>query len=122
MKTATICIEEIQTYCVLGVEDSERSEKQKILITLSLELDITDAVKTDDINKTTNYHALSDKIGLQVAKSEFHLLESLAEFILNLCLKEPYILKATARIEKPFILPYSKGVFIEMTKEHDKKE
>lgn len=119
-RIAEICIREISVNCILGVGDMERKKKQTILVTLTFVIDVTRAALTDDISQTVNYHTVADKVVAMVSTSRFHLLESLGEAILNLCLKEEGMLSVTVRIEKPHILPYAKGVYLEMTKNNAK--
>jgi D-erythro-7,8-dihydroneopterin triphosphate epimerase len=111
---ATIRIEDLKISTILGVGPGERMRQQMVVINLSFDYDATRAILTDDIEAALDYKALKKKILLQAAKSKFYLLEKLTDFVLQIVMEEPRVMRATVRIDKPQALRYAKSVSVEL--------
>ncbi len=99
--TDTLFINDITIRCILGISEAERSQKQPVIINIALSLDTSKAAKTDAITDTVNYHDLCVSIVGLVASSSFYLLETLAQSIATLCLKDTRIKQVKVHVEKP---------------------
>lgn len=99
---------EIQT--IIGIFDWEREVKQTISIDLDMAADITRAAVTDDIQYALNYKTVSKRIIEYVQSREALLLESLAEEIAALILKEFNVPWLRLRLGKPGALRDAKDV------------
>lgn len=103
---------------VIGVNDWEREKAQDILINIEVLTDLTEAGKSDSIEHSIDYHALSKKVIANVKEAQHYTVEALASSIAALCLGEKYALKVRVRVEKPQAIPsaQSAGVEIERSK------
>jgi len=106
-----ISIAEIEVECRIGVPDEERSAPQRLLISLELERDFSDAAHTDDLTKTIDYHAVWLRVMEICREKECRLIETLAEEIAEIILME--FSPETVRVEiRKFILPETRHVAV----------
>ena len=71
---------------IIGIYDWERETKQTIVLDIEMAYDIQKAAKSDSIEDTLDYKAVSKKIISFVEESEYFLVEKLAEEITQLIL------------------------------------
>lgn len=102
--------------CILGINDSERREKQDVLINLALYADLHKSGKSDRLADTVDYRALKKRIVAMVEVSHFLLEEALAEAIAELCLEQPLVRQVEVRVEKPGALRFARTVAVEITR------
>ena len=69
----------VECRCKVGVPDWERRKRQKILIDLTVSTDLRTAARSDDPKDSPDYHGLEMAVRAAVEKTEFRLLERLAE-------------------------------------------
>ena len=99
-----IAIAEIEVECRIGVSDEERSAPQRLLISLELEKDYSIAAQADDLTKTIDYHAVWLRVREICSEKERRLIETLAEEIAEIILRE--FSPETVRVDiRKFILP-----------------
>ena len=67
-----INIKNLVVYGVIGINPWERETKQKIEIDLEIESNLSQAMKSDNINDTVNYRTISKKIIQHESLKEFH--------------------------------------------------
>jgi len=84
----SIFITDLRADAVIGIYEHERSIKQTISIDLELGADIAKAAANDSIEDALNYKVLSKRVEAYIMKSEFQLIETLAERIAELILNE----------------------------------
>ena len=116
--TDTIFLHELKVETVIGIWDWERKIRQTVSIDLEMGADIRRAAKTDSIDDTLNYKAVSKRVQQFVADSEFQLVETLAEKIAELVLQEFEIPWIQVRVSKPGAIRGAKdvGVLIHRSK------
>ncbi len=117
MKTVRVNIKNLLLRTIIGFNDWEREKKQDIIINASLEIDIGEAIKTDNVNSSVDYKVMSKKIIFEVEKSSFHLLESLAHFILNIIMENERVIKGTVEVDKPHSIRYSESISVVVSSE-----
>jgi len=120
VKKDFIFLEGLETRCIIGIYGWERKVRQKILVDLVLPTDIRRASRRDRIEDTLNYKSLAKLILAEVPKTRFKLVESLAEFIAGLCLKNFPLKSVTVRVSKPGAIRGSKNVGIQITRSSPK--
>ena len=111
-----ILIKDLLLRCIIGTNESERREKQDVLINIEMSLDFLEAARTDDISKSANYKEINKKIIPLVENSQYFLVETLAEKIAQTCLKNPKIMKVKVSVEKPGALRFARSVGVEITR------
>lgn len=73
---------------MIGIYDWERTIRQTVLFDLDLGTDIRASASTDNIALTVDYKAVHDRITEYVQNSSFLLVETLAEEVAQLLMKE----------------------------------
>jgi dihydroneopterin aldolase/D-erythro-7,8-dihydroneopterin triphosphate epimerase len=111
-----IHIRDLALRCIIGLYPEEREKQQDILINVTLETDLRAAGKSDDLNDTVDYKSIKLNILDFVENSSFNLIESLAEGIAEICLRDSKVQSATVTIDKPGALRFCKSVAVEVTR------
>lgn len=114
-----IIIKGLKLDCIIGVNDWERNKKQPVIIDISAYTNIAKATKSDNLDNTVNYKEMYDLIVNLVKKSDFYLVEKLAEEIAKICLKNFKIKKIKVRVLKPNALVLAKSAGIEIERENE---
>ena len=104
--------------CILGINDSERREKQDVLINLTIYTDMRKAGKSDRIEDSVDYRALKKRVLAMAENSRFFLEEALADAVAELCLSQPRVLQVDVRVEKPNALRFARSVAVEITRKN----
>lgn len=84
-----------------GVLPHERELGQRFLVDVSLELDLSEAADSDDLEHTVDYGALASEVSDIVAGPPFDLIETLAHRIVEHCRRDPRVERATVTVHKP---------------------
>ena len=117
--TDKILIKDLLLRCIIGINDIERKEKQDVVINLVIWSDLSKAAKSDDIRKTIDYKTITKDIISFVEKSEFFLVETLAEKIAQVCLRHDKVDKVKVTVEKPGALRFARSVGVEIVRKRD---
>lgn len=115
-KKDIIFVEGLETRCVIGIFDWERKVRQRVRIDLEILTDTHRAAKRDRIEDAVNYKAIVKRILRETQKTRFRLVESLAEFIARLCLKEFHLREVTVRVSKPGAIRGAKNVGVRISR------
>jgi dihydroneopterin aldolase len=86
--------------CIIGIWDWERRTRQAIVIDLDMASDVKRAADSDDIKDAVDYKAVSKRLIEFVGQSEFQLVETLAERVAEIVLKEFDVPWVRVRINK----------------------
>jgi len=116
---ATIKITNLKLRTIIGIHDWERKHKQDIVINVTIQFDAAKACKSDAIEDTVDYKAITKQIIKDVEASDFFLLEKLAKLILNIAMNNPSVHEAAVRVDKPFALRFADSVSIELNQKRD---
>ena len=111
-----IHIRDLTLRCIIGIFPEERREKQDVIINLTMYGDLRKACLSDRIEDTIDYKAVNRRIVETVEKSQFSLVERLAEEIAGICLQEPLVSRVTVAVDKPAALRFARSVAIEITR------
>lgn len=83
-----VYIRDLRIDTVIGVYDWERNIKQRLSFDIEMATDIRQAAATDDLQYAINYKAVSDRVIEFVEGFHPQLIETLAEAIAELIIKE----------------------------------
>jgi len=110
-----IYLHDLKIETIIGIFDWEREVKQIVILDLDMAADIRRAAKSDNIAHTLDYKAVAKRLIDFVGKSEFQLVETLAEQVSEIILKEFNIPWIRLRINKSGAVRYAGdvGVIIE---------
>jgi 7,8-dihydroneopterin aldolase/epimerase/oxygenase len=95
-----IFIENLRVDCVIGIMDEERRQPQKVVVDVSLVLDLGRAASSKKMQDTIDYREAKRQISKFVSTGEFLLLETLAEGIASLALKTFKVERVVVRVRK----------------------
>ena len=113
MSTITIC--DLEVFYHVGVPDAERAQPQRLLITVEMAHDFTAAATTDDLTKTVDYYAVSQRLLHYGEGRSWKLIETLAADLAETLLTE--FSPATVSVEvKKFIIPEAQHVAVRLTR------
>lgn len=110
-----IYVKNLKIDCVIGAFEWERRIRQTVAIDLDLAADVASAAKTDRLADTVDYKAIAKRLIDFVGRSEFQLVETLAERIAEVVRQEFAIAWVRVRINKKGALRHATdvGVVIE---------
>jgi D-erythro-7,8-dihydroneopterin triphosphate epimerase len=116
----TLMINNLTLPCIIGVFESERIEKQLVIINITLFVNTQKAGKTDKIQDTVSYHDIAREVSEMVEASQFYLLEKLAQEIATICLKHKLVKKVRIHVEKPKAIKLARSSAIEIMRINEK--
>jgi dihydroneopterin aldolase len=105
-----IFIHALKTETIVGIFDWERQVKQTVVIDIEFSADIRKAALSDSIGDTLNYKGVAKRVLAFVEVSSFHLVETLAEHIAMLILKEFGVAWVSITLSKPGAIRSSRDV------------
>lgn len=110
-----VFIENLTVETVIGIFDWEREIRQAVSLDLEMDYDIRRAAETDSIDDTLDYKAVAKRLIHFIERSEFGLVETLAERCAQIVLEEFPVERLTLKLSKPGAVRGSSavGVIIE---------
>ena len=109
-----IIVNRIAVFAHHGVYEAEATLGQRFFISLEARVDTRLAGRSDDVADTVSYVEMT-AIASEIATTRrFHLIETLAEAIAELCLAEPRVIEARIGIAKLEVEPAASGVGVEI--------
>jgi dihydroneopterin aldolase/D-erythro-7,8-dihydroneopterin triphosphate epimerase len=111
-----ILIRDLLTRCIIGVCNEERRDKQDVIINIVLYADLRKAGRTDELSDSVDYSLVKKRVVSMVERSEYRLVEALAEKIAEICLDEPAVQQVQVTVEKPSALRFARSVGVELTR------
>ena len=99
-----IHLKNIEVYCRLGVYEEERERGQCVHIDLKLDLDLSDAGRSDNVQDTINYVDISLAVQDVTMSKPYHLIEHLCtEICADLLKRFTKVQAVTIELHKPVI-------------------
>lgn len=113
-----VFIRELKVDTVVGIYDWERRIRQNVVLDIEMGSDIACGAKTDRIQDALDYKAVAKRVARYVGESEFQLVETLAEKVAELVMREFKVPWIKIILNKPGAVSGSKsvGVIIERGK------
>jgi len=96
-----VFVEDLKVQTVIGIFDWEREIKQTVSLDLEMEFDIRAAAESDAIGDTLDYKAVSKRLIQFIERSEFQLVEALAERCAAIILDEFPVSWLRLKLGKP---------------------
>lgn len=114
-----VYVRDLRVDALIGIYDWERSMRQIVRIDLEMGWDNSIPARSDAIEDTLNYKEAAKMISSFVEKSEFQLVETLAERIADCLLNQFKLPWVKVTLGKPGAVTGSSevGVIIERTRE-----
>ena len=112
---ATIRIKNLRLRCFIGIKEEEINNRQDVVINITLNTDVSSAVKDNDIASALNYRTICKETIALVDNQRFALLEKMTHDVLAVVMAHSGVLRATVEIDKVGALRYSDSVSMEQT-------
>lgn len=109
-----IYIRDLEISTVIGIFDWERKIRQTVSLDFDFATDIRRAAASDNIADALDYKAITKRVISFVEKSEFQLVETLAERTAALVLEEFPVSWLRLRLGKPGALRGSRDVGVQI--------
>tara|TARA_X000000368_G_scaffold359147_1_gene302334 strand:- start:104 stop:451 length:348 start_codon:yes stop_codon:yes gene_type:complete len=101
---------------IIGIFQWEREVRQIISVDIEMDFDNKNAAKSDSIEDALNYKLVGKRITSFIKNSKFQLVETLAENISKIILKEFPVTTVKVTLSKPGALRGSDSVGISITR------
>ena len=115
----TIHISDLEVHYCVGVTDTERAQPQRLLLTVELAVDFATAARTDDLARTIDYFAVTQRLLTYGQGRCWCLIETLAVELAEMLLKEFQPNSVTVEVKK-FVIPEAKYVSVRTTRSSQK--
>jgi dihydroneopterin aldolase len=111
----TVFIERLEIEALIGVHHFERARPRPLLVDLELGIDSRRAAASDAVADTIDYDAVCSRIATLAIATRFALVETLAERLAEMLMREFGTPWLRLRIAKPGAVPAARaaGVLIE---------
>jgi len=117
--TDQIQIRDLLVRGILGINDDERTNRQDIVVNLTLSVDARPAGKSDRIEDAVNYRSVAKQVIELIESSQFLLVERLADETARLCLADPRVEAVEVSIDKPGALRFARSVGVTIFRTRD---
>lgn len=107
-----ICVRDLVASCHIGVHDYEKQAPQRVRI--NAELLVDGRVGRDEFRQVVNYETIVDGIRALTQGRHINLVETLGDWILDLCFVDDRVAAAQVRIEKLDVYPEAESIGIVM--------
>jgi 7,8-dihydroneopterin aldolase/epimerase/oxygenase len=111
-----ILLEGLETRCIIGIFPWERKIRQKITVDFEFPSDIRKAAKSDRIEDAIDYKKIAKHTLHFVSKSNYRLIETLAENLAKSILKNFPVRILKLRLFKPGAVRNAKNVGVEIVR------
>jgi FolB domain-containing protein len=109
-----VFISDLVVHGIIGVNDSERTVPQAIVINVDLFTDLSKAGASDDIADCVDYQHVAEKVTAHAKTAGRFTVEALAADIAKIGLGEPGVERVFVRVEKPGAVGSCRSVGVEI--------
>lgn len=115
-----VYLNDLKIETVIGIFEWERRIKQTVSIDLEMSADVSKAARSDSIADALDYKTVAKAVIEYVENSSFQLVETLAEHIAELILREFGVVHVRLRVNKRGAIRGARdvGVVIERARPH----
>lgn len=103
-------IHDLLLRCIIGINESERKNKQDVLFNIVMWADTRPAARSDEIDDAVNYRTVAKQIIEHVEASEYFLVERLAERVAEICLRDARVHQVQVQVEKLGAVRFARSV------------
>ncbi|MFP2768703.1 dihydroneopterin aldolase [Oceanisphaera sp. KMM 10153] len=109
-----VFVQGLEVLTTIGAYDWEKDIRQKLRFDLEMGYDTRPAALGDDLDKALDYAALSKKVTHHAEQNHVELVETMAEQIALLILREFPVHSVKVRLTKPGAVANAAGVGVEI--------
>ena len=111
-----VYIKDLKVETIIGIFEWEREVKQIISVDIEMDFDNKKAARSDDIKDALDYKKVGKRVVAFIEGSKVKLVESLAEKVAKIILKEFPVSRLVLTLSKPGALRGSESVGISITR------
>lgn len=98
--TRRIFLRNLKLFCLVGIHKHEKEIPQRICCNLDLIVRENDQGVSDDISNVVCYENVANSVRAFITSRHFNLIETLAEAVADICLKDKRVQMVRVCIEK----------------------
>lgn len=112
--TDSLSISGLKVSTVIGVRAWERQLRQRLIIDLDIEIDAARGAASDALDDAVDYGAVARRVIAFAEASSFNLIETIAEEVAALLLREFPISGISIGVSKPDAIPDAETVTVRL--------
>jgi len=105
-----VFIDGLEIETIIGIYDWEREVKQIVRLDLEMAWDNKPAAQSENIEHALNYKAVCDRLIEFIEGSQFLLVETMAENVADILIKEFHVPWLKLKLTKPTAIQQAQGV------------
>ena len=118
----TVLIKDFIIYEIIGIHKNEKSNKQKIIFNIVINVNQNIYPDENDLSSIVDYEKITNKLKKLVKNKKYNFLESLAEDSFSEIFSDKRINSVKIKIEKPDAISNAKSVGVEVFKNRNDYE
>ncbi len=111
-----VLIRQLEVDAIIGIHDWEKQQTQPIFLDMDLSFDCRQAAQSDDIKDALDYFEVCQQVTEFVAASRYELIETLAEQVAALVLKQFECNKIKLTLFKPEAIANTQTVAVRIVR------
>lgn len=116
-RTLFVC--DLELDCAIGVHPHERDRRQRVVVNVALTLAEPGAEHHDSIAAVVSYEDIVEGVERLARGGHVNLVETLAERIAALCLRDRRVRRAQVRVDKPDVYERASSVGVEVERGYE---
>jgi dihydroneopterin aldolase len=105
----------LKVSCIIGVLEHERHREQILEADLAVEVDVSQAVASDDVSLTVGYDDLAEQFISHAKNGRYLLVETLvSEYRALICRSYPQIDGGVIEVRKPAAIPMADAAVVRL--------
>ncbi len=118
-----ITIRDLLVRGIVGINPDERTNRQDILVNVTMWADLRPAATSDDIADAVNYRTVAKALIHHIEKAEPQLVERLATDLIKICFEiDPRVQAVELSVEKPAALRFGRSVGVTLYRQRQDVE
>ncbi len=109
-----VFVRDLEVKTVIGVFDWERKIRQRLVFNIELGTDFGAAAKSDQLEDTLDYKAISHAIEEMAEASSYQLVEALVEAVAQMVIKDFGVRWLSITLDKPGAVSCAKSVGVKI--------
>ena len=111
-----VFIRGLEARTIIGINDWERENLQTVRLDIDVGCDVSKAANSTDIDETVNYRSVAKAVLAHVEAADYELVETMAENLAALILKDFAADYVRLRVSKPGAVRFSDEVGVEIVR------
>lgn len=106
----------LEVTCVIGDLPEERCREQRLMVDVSLRVDVSGAGESDALGDTIDYATLAEAIRQAIRQARCHMIERAATCVADVCLVDPRVEEVRVRVAKSGTVPGLRVAAVEIVR------